>query len=267
MTSILLHIGAPKCGSTYLQRALLKNVQILRGTGIAYPHDGARHPGNALSLLSQGASNLSNILSQHRLLILSHEDLFAQPGLAAPLYQAAATHDAHVRIAIFVRPFPEIIFGDYSQHVKQFGRTWSEGNRAFGGRDFRQVVLSRRKDFCIETVVAAWSRRYPNWTIDVRPSREIKPFIGNQLPSGLALDWNVPRALTNRSLPPQLCEEIVAQPDHLSANPEALRSSNTPAETDWTATHARTQWIDRVFASSNAFLKTRFGINNQSHLP
>ena len=44
---ILLHIGSPKCGSTYLQRALLQNRDRLAAHGIRYPHDGGEHPGNA----------------------------------------------------------------------------------------------------------------------------------------------------------------------------------------------------------------------------
>ncbi len=43
MTTIYLHIGMPKTSSTYLQKILFDNREILLENGILYPVSGMRH--------------------------------------------------------------------------------------------------------------------------------------------------------------------------------------------------------------------------------
>ena len=50
---IILHFGAPKAGSTFLQRVLLQNTDRLAAAGVAYPHDGSGHPGNAEAIAAR----------------------------------------------------------------------------------------------------------------------------------------------------------------------------------------------------------------------
>ena len=57
---VILHIGAPKCGSTYLQKVMLKNQENLISKGFYYPTPPGEHPGNASDLSIYQFDNLIN---------------------------------------------------------------------------------------------------------------------------------------------------------------------------------------------------------------
>jgi hypothetical protein len=147
MRRLTVHIGAPKTGSTYLQRLLYDNRErLLRDQGILYPdvslrgfghHDiafllGGGYPvwavpqDKPLSLL---ADELKQAVAGHMGdIILSSEDFYLCPnprGLRRFLDDTAAARGRDVRILVYIRRQDDMHESWYNQTVKAQGETHS----------------------------------------------------------------------------------------------------------------------------------------------
>lgn len=260
---VLLHIGAPKCGSDYLQRLCLQNRDRLARAGILYPHDGGPHPGNGLAALrglpahDPGAQGL----------ILSHEDLFSQAGRAAPLARSVAEKGAKVTILCAIRPFSEFLFGDYSQNLKQYFETYLALREAFGGRGFEAFAVDRSRMLNAAGFLAGWRRALPGAEMRIVPHRALGDALADWV-GELPLDRAVPPARTNRSLRMADCDRIAAMindPQVPKRDVErAFRAAFEPRPgPDPGRTPERVRWIEALFANQNARLREAFGVDNR----
>ncbi|QDC08079.1 hypothetical protein FHY55_01940 [Oceanicola sp. D3] len=265
--SILLHIGMHKCGSTYLQQVLLRNQQALAKAGIAYPHDGKGHPGNAEGIERAGAARLEALFGPHQKLVLSFEDLISLGSKARPFARAVKKLGAEVEIVTFTRPFNEYIFGDYSQMMKQHFRTFIASAAPYGGKSFEQFVVSRARQMNPRGWMKAWRTTLPEARFTLASHRAIRTTIEPFL-EGATLDWEVPRDLTNPSLRTEDCDRI-AKMIRLGEAPKEIvtavkKALHEPSKPDAGRTSERIAWIEAVFERHNQALREEFGYDNQA---
>jgi len=266
MTKVLLHIGAPKCGSTYLQRVLLQNQAKLRDAGFHYPHQGVGHPGNGRAVISFDDQWLRAATKNADWLLLSHEDLFAQPAVARRFRAETRARGMEVQIVVFLRPFSEILFGDLSQQLKQYPFDSKAPPTPLGGRDFRQYVWARHKDFAADLYLDAWADLFDERPLKVASHREITSCLTELLPGLPSLDLAVEPGSANPSFPPQRCEEAIALIEDGEV-PETVRrhlSQGHSGHLDRARTGRRVDWIEQVFATRNARLLQQFGYDNRA---
>ncbi|MEI4474178.1 hypothetical protein [Frigidibacter sp. MR17.24] len=264
---IILHVGAPKCGSTYLQRVLLNNAEALAALHCAYPHDGSPHPGNAAEL---GRFTPDWMHEAFRpgvdTLLLSHEDLLYDPRGRQAFAEASARAGVRVSVVAFCRPFNEIVFGDYSQHMKQFFDRYLAQRSAYDGASFESFADRRIALQSPSASLEAWQRAFPGG-VTLRPSREIRPLYEQLV--GTGLNWQVSAHQSNRSLRTEDCERIAAAIADLSLPEAAVRELYRAAfhragEGDGGRTPERIRHIEDRLRDENERLLQRFGVDNRA---
>lgn len=243
---ITLHIGAPKSGSTFLQNVMLKNRAGLREQGIAYPHRGTGHPGNAENIDHISRDWLQGHLADCDHLFLSHENLISTAAKARRLARLRDQMGFKLQVLCFLRPFSEMIFADYSQSFKQ------GGHHAFEGRDFRQFVWKRQKDIQFPRFFRDWLALVPE--LELASSTEIQQHVQRIL-GNPHIDWKLPTWRRNPSLPVSHCEAAVAQGQ--CDTPEI----GTKNLMDTGRTRHRIDWIDGVFAPQRSQMIAEFGFD------
>ncbi|MBS8225369.1 hypothetical protein [Vannielia litorea] len=265
--SILLHIGMHKCGSTYLQQVLLRNQAALAEAGIAYPHDGTGHPGNAENIHKAGPARLDALFGRHDRLALSFEDLISLGAKARPFARAVEKLGAEVQIVAFTRPFNEYIFGDYSQMMKQNFRSYITSAAPYGGKSFEQFVVSRAHQMNPRGWMKAWKQMLPEASFTLASHRAIRATVEPFL-DGALLDWEVPRDLTNPSLRTEDCDRIAGMIRHGGAPGEIVsevkKALHKPSGADAGRTPERIAWIEAVFQRHNEALREEFGYDNSA---
>lgn len=210
MRRLILHVGAPKCGSTFFQRVMLKNRGKLCDLGLNYPHLGLGHPGNGEVIYEITEPWLTRQFERAPTLILSHELLFAQAARATRLRHLVERMEVQVDIVAFLRPFDEIVLGDYSQTLLQNLPAFIETGRAFHGRSFRQFAWARQKDIQPAAFLAAWQAALPSACLHLAQHRDIRATLNRLIPATSAMDWTLPAWRTNPSLSRIACEDAVA---------------------------------------------------------
>ena len=101
----IVHIGSPKCGSTYLQRVCLQNGGVFSAHGFAYPPAPGPHPGNGAELLSMTGEGIAAAFAPGvHTLIYSHENLFWRGGNAGEVAGAFSKAAVSVRVVAFLPP-------------------------------------------------------------------------------------------------------------------------------------------------------------------
>lgn len=267
---ILLHVGSPKCGSTFLQQTLLRNRRALAAHGIHYPHDGGEHPGNAAKIHLLDRCTYDGFFEDDKhTVILSHEDLYSMARRGSTLAEFARADGAEVHILAFLRPFSEFVFGDYSQFMKQFFESFLAARAPYQGQNFRDFALRRVEKLQPATFLKNWCKCFgPNAAITVDSHRKIRPILSDILGPGLELDWDMPKHLTNPSLRMIDCDRIarmMRDPD-IDAKTiratfhAAFRRSGTP---DPGRTEKRIALIEKAFSSQNRMLLETFGYDNR----
>lgn len=144
VSSCFIHIGAPKTGTTFLQRVLYDNRVLLREQGILYPDASLRgfghhdlafllnggYPDWATSQprpLSELCGDLAKAAASHSgKIILSSEDffLFPQPEGLMHLLRSAGIASTHtIKIIVYLRRQDEAHASWYNQSVKALGYT------------------------------------------------------------------------------------------------------------------------------------------------
>lgn len=263
---LILHIGSPKCGSTYLQRVFLRNRALLAEHGVNYPEGAANHPGNAAGFANLGGPQIDMLFAQQDTVVLSHEDLFAVAGRMEATANRLKEAGVEVRVVAFLRPFSAFIFGDYSQFLKQHLDTYIAKGVAFEGRGFEQFTVDRNRAMAPAGWLRGWQRILPDTPLIVASHRDIRPVI-ESLIGETGVDWQVPRDQSNPSLRMCDCDALVQAinggqesagqiRDMLRA---ALRDADQP---DPGKTAERVRWIEALFAKQNTEIKTAFGYDN-----
>jgi hypothetical protein len=265
--TVLLHIGAPKSGSTFLQRALIAGQDRLRARGIDYPHPGTGHPGNAGGLGAFTAEAFDALFGDGvHTVILSHEDLFATEREAMPLAHWARDAGVAVRRLCFLRPWSEFCVGDFSQTLKQNLETFLERRRAFDGLTFEQLATRRAQKVDAAAIFLRWARVMPLPPLTLAPHHAIAETVEGLL-GGPGLDWQVPRHLANPSLRLTDAEALAAMIDDPAVPPEDVRAAYHAAlaragEPDPARSADRMARIEAMFAPQNRALMALYGFDN-----
>jgi len=268
---ILLHIGSPKCGSTYLQRALLQNRDRLAAHGIRYPHDGGEHPGNAAQLADIDRTTLARYFSDGaRTVVLSHEDLYSMAARGDALSVLMREMGISVQILAFLRPFSEFVYGDYSQFMKQYFEAFLAERIPYGGRDFETFAGRRISTLKPASYLRSWQQRFPDRPVIVAGHLQIRKVMGQLLGTLLSetLDWTVHDHRANRSLRMEDCDRIAAAMRDPAVADDTIREMFGTAfhhvdDPDAGRTRARTLWLEAQFAAQNEVLLKQFYFDNR----
>ncbi|MEP3295044.1 hypothetical protein [Tateyamaria sp.] len=269
---IILHIGSPKCGSTYLQRVLLQNRSTLEKHAIRYPHDGGNHPGNA--------GNLGGITSQEleqffhggiETVVLSHEDLYSLAGKHGNgLAELCREASIEVQVVAFLRPFNEFIFGDYSQFMKQFFDVFLSKREAYNGKDFKAFAQRRVDTMDPAAYLRQWQRKFPNLPLILAGNREIRSVMSSLIGGSVteALNWTIDASHVNLSLRMSDCDAIAgAMTDASISNAKIkamfLRAFHETGQPDAGKTEERIAWVEEKFAQHNQKLLEEFNFDNR----
>lgn len=268
---ILLHIGSPKCGSTYLQRVMLQNQDILKKHGIKYPHDGQDHPGNAADLEDINRDTLLEYFEGNiHTTILSHEDLYSLEERGIPLAKLSKEHGINVQLFAFLRPFSEFVYGDYSQFMKQFFYKFLAERNPYGGQDFKSFAHRRIDRMHPEKYLRCWQSLFPELPLALESHHNIRPlmrqFLGPDVEG--SLNWEVPSNKVNRSLRMEDCDRIAEAIKNPDIPEKTIREIHQNAfhhvhDPDAGKTAERTEWLERKFAFHNADLLREFGFDNR----
>ena len=266
---ILLHVGSPKCGSTYLQQVMLKNRAALLDRGIHYPKPPGNHPGNAADLKDIDAARLTALFEgQTHTVVLSHEDLYALPQHGRALADLARREGILVQVIAFLRPFSEFMFGDYSQFMKQHFEPWLSARNPYDGLDFD--AFTRRRAAMIKPAVylRGWARLFPEAPPLIASHRAIRATFEGLLGAETGIDWEVNRNLTNPSLRMEECDAIAEAMRDPQVSPSEIRAMLRAAfhrvcEADAGKSQARIEMAEKAFASQNAALLRGFGYDNR----
>ena len=180
---LLLHIGSPKCGSTYLQQVLRRNAELLLEHGFGYQHPGEGHPGNAGDLATITAERVETLYDFGvKTAILSHEDLYGLPKRGDALSSLVGPMQLDVQLVVFLRPFSEFVFGDYSQFMKQHFERYLAARNPYDGRSFEAVAQRRFDSLQPAQFLRNWAQRFPQHPIRIARHTEIRPTIESLLP-------------------------------------------------------------------------------------
>lgn len=270
---ILLHIGSPKCGSTYLQRVMQQNRDTLEGAGIRYPYDGDDHPGNAPDLSVFDAARLEALFAGDiHTVMLSHEDLYSKARTGLELSKAAQAAGIDVQVVAFLRPFSDFFYSDYSQFMKQHFESFLETRKPYGGKDFHAFATRRTESLRPAVFLTNWQKLFPATPVVLAPHSQIRPVMtgllqrpGTPLPD---LNWTVPHHHANPSLRVEDCDRIAAAMQDPAIPPEQIREMFRAAfhhagDTDSGRTETRTARIERHYAPQNQALLETFGYDNR----
>ncbi len=268
---ILLHIGSPKCGSTYLQQVLLQNRDLLEAHQMRYPDPGNGHPGNAADLDDVNRATLTRWFTGGiDTVILSHEDLYSQAKRGDALAELAREEGIAVQLICFLRPFSEFIYGDYSQFMKQFFDTFLAERKPYGGRDFKTFAQRRIDTMKPAAYLRQWQSRFPSVPMTLDGHRNIRTVMARLLGTPLAdkLNWVVDDNRVNRSLRMADCDRIaaairspeVSESDIKQMFRDAFHNVDIPDEGK---TAERTAWLEAQFAPQNIALLEEFAFDNR----
>ena len=261
---LILHIGSPKCGSTYLQRVLIANRDLLALNGINYPESGEKHPGNGMRALDLPRDGVESLFGQFHTAILSHEDLFSMGSNLQALGPACEAADVALIVQAFLRPFSEVIYGDYSQFMKQNIERYMAEKMAYDGQSFEEFAVTRRSQITPVAWLNAWAK-VSSQPIRLARHRDIRATL-DDLIGPLPLDWTINRESSNPSLRVTDCEDI-ASAIRLGIPGEKIRefyktSYAKVSLPDRGRTEERSRWLEALFKSINEKIIGDFGFDN-----
>jgi hypothetical protein len=268
---IILHVGAPKCGSTYLQKVFLKNRARLARLGISYPHDGDPHPGNATGLETITADRLLADFGTGHTVIYSHEDLLANVPKGSALMTLAAELGITVDVVAFLRPFSELMFGTYSQMMKQNFETYLTTGQPYDGFDFEGLVQQAQHSYAFDRFLRGWARRNPDRPLILRHSSEIRATFEDLLGTR-EIDWSLPPDQANPSLRTEDCDRLAAMITEGKLSARRIRREFVAAHglvggPDRGRSPARIALVETLFADCNKGLEDWFGFDNRLSPP
>jgi hypothetical protein len=262
---LFIHIGSPKCGSTYLQRVMLKNLDVLFAQDICYPPPLPDHPGNVSKLQTIPKDTLMQMFQANDTVLLSHEDLFAVGAAMADTAALCKQEGIEVEILAFLRPFSEFIFGDYSQFIKQNIEVFIKAGSAFQNRSFERFAVDRNRVMAPAGYLRSWKRAFPDSPLTINSHRNIRTTIEERL--GVRnLDWTLHTDDSNPSLRMCDCDQIVTAinagvPGDVVRDMlhTALKLTRLP---DSGKTPERILWLEALFGKANEEIAAEFGFFN-----
>lgn len=270
---IILHIGSPKCGSTYLQRVMVQNSETLLRQGIHYPAPEGSHPGNAAHLAEISQAEIDAMFAEGaHTVVLSHEDLYSLSKRGTALAEITKKAGIVVQLLVFLRPFSDFVFGDYSQFMKQFFDTFLAERKPYGGRDFETFAKRRIDTMKPAAYLTNWSKLFPELPIILDSHRNIKSVLDTVLGQPQDMVWDVPHHETNPSLRMQDCDIIAASMlDPACADDDIkqmfLNAFHHTQEPDMGRNPERVAWLEEQFRPHNEALLTQFGFDNRAPVP
>ncbi len=191
MRRCYVHIGAPKTGTTFIQKVLFENRVALESRGMLYPdanlrgfghHDlayllGGGYPDYATPQsrsLDEIADDLKRAVADFGgSLIIDSENFYLCPApaaLADLLERTGCTNDRDVTIIVYVRRQDDAHESWYNQTVKAQGST----------HDVAASLEASRELWDYRTQLAAWSQAFGRDAIVVRPY-EAQAFTGGSI--------------------------------------------------------------------------------------
>ncbi|MFD2173089.1 hypothetical protein [Rhodobacter lacus] len=266
---ILLHVGSPKCGSTYLQQVMKHNTESLAAAGVCYPEVEGTHPGNAGALAEVDLATVVRWFAPGiDTVVLSHEDLFSMAKKGDALHAITRAEKISVQVIMFLRPFSEFMFGDYSQFMKQHFESYLTKREPYGGMNFRDFTMRRANSMKPAVYARNWNVRFDENPIILAGHREIRSVIERLIGPEAVASWDVHPTLTNPSLRMEDCDRIAAamrdraipDEDIREMLREAYRQTNAP---DVGKTAERIAFAEAEFAPQNELLLSEFGFDNR----
>ncbi|MBC7178943.1 MAG: hypothetical protein H5U14_02440 [Roseovarius sp.] len=267
---IILHIGSPKCGSTYLQRVMVQNSETLLQQGIHYPAPTGSHPGNAANLAEITQADVEAMFANGaHTVVLSHEDLYSLSKRGIALAGITAKAGIAVQLLVFLRPFSDFVFGDYSQFMKQFFDTFLAERKPYGGRDFETFAKRRIDTMKPAVYLTNWGKLFPGLPLILDSHRNIQPVLDTVLGQPEGMIWEVPHHETNPSLRMQDCDVIAAaMRDPGCADKDIqqmfLSAFHQTQEPDMGRSPERIAWLEEQFRPHNEALLAQFGFDNRA---
>ncbi|MEM1302344.1 MAG: hypothetical protein AAGH17_07165, partial [Pseudomonadota bacterium] len=237
--------------------------------GIAYPHTGAGHPGNGEVIYALTGPWLEQQFARAQTIILSHELLFAQAPRAQRLRTLADRLNIHVDIIAFLRPFDEVILGDYSQNLRQNLTGIQRSGRAFQGRSFRQFAWARQKDIQPAQFLSEWQAALPSAQLHLHHHTDIKPALIGLLPQMSQLDWHVPVWRSNPSLSRTACADLIQTTLSQRHENASIPRAGTASQTAPTDDQRMRAWLRAIFKPQRrALIDTfAFDVNARTKTP
>lgn len=266
MRKIILHIGSPKCGSTFLQCVMLNNTETLAKHRVLYPDSPGNHPGNGADIAQMTQLDFDGLFEKSDTIVLSHEDLFLAPQRGERLAQFAKAGGVIVQVVVFMRPFSQFIFGDYSQFMKQNFETFLKTRSPYGGRNFEQFTVDRAHALKPVPSFKAWQRLFPETPVMINSHRNIRPVFEDLL--GVPdMDWIVHHDRTNPSLRMEDCDQIATAMADATLSDGDIRRMLKDAfkktkEHDAGKSEERISWIEATFSKQNKDLMEAFAFDN-----
>lgn len=266
---LILHVGAPKCGSTYLQRCLIQSAEALRAVGIAYPHDGKGHPGNAADLAGIDRAALDALYPPGiHTVVLSHEDLLFLPRRGAALAALAPGAGLKIAVPVFLRPFPEMLYGSYSQQMKMHFERFLAARQAYDGRDFDAFCAAHAPRLAVAQGLAGWAGHVGRAAVTLRPHHRLRETMEALLP-GAPIDWALPHYMGNPSLRIADCAALAAEIADPARDPAELRARfkaihHLTREPDPGRTPERTARLEALTAEENRRILDAWGYDNRA---
>lgn len=270
---IILHIGSPKCGSTYLQRVMIQNSETLLQQGIHYPAPSGSHPGNAANLAEITQAEVETIFAGGtHTVVLSHEDLYSLSKRGIALAEITAKFGIAVQPLVFLRPFSDFVFGDYSQFMKQHFDTFLAERKPYAGRDFETFARRRIDTMKPAAYLTNWGKLFPGLPIIIDSHHNIKNVLATVLGQPESMNWDVPHHDTNPSLRMQDCDIIAAAMLDSGCADEDIRQMFVMAfhqtqEPDMGRSQERIAWLEEQFRPHNEALLAQFGFDNRARVP
>ena len=266
MTRIIFHIGAPKCGSTFIQRVLLNNRAKLSKQGVLYPHSGDDHPGNGDVFKRVSPLWFQGKAAKFHTIIFSHEDFFATAGRHAKKIKDLRTQKfAPVAIA-FLRRFDEQIFADLSQTLKQASLQTVPHRIDRVPQNFTQFTRSRYRKYQFHQYLKEWSNIMPN--LHVESKDNVQDSLCKLCPDVRDIQWQLPKWRANPSISLTQSERIMEC--IRSSNVEQARSALNESASmrsgfDPSRTRQRKKWIGSLFHDQIQKIKTDYGLDLSPH--
>jgi hypothetical protein len=265
---LYIHMGAPKCGSTFLQRVLAKNGAVLAAKGVIYPASPDDHPGNGLHVLNSGRKRLEQLFEKGHIVIISHEDIFSNTHFAHTLRENVP-EDIEIHLSFFLKPINEIVFGMYSQYMKQFYYEYHKKGSSYDGRGFEEIAVDLCRGFRFVPRLHEWREAVQPEAFRVLPVKSMKAEI-QRLVGEVELDWNIDSSLVNISLFTDDCERIAAHIASGSSTPVSVRQmidkamqrslESTSRDDDPGRSPERIAWIRALSREERGALRRDFGL-------
>ena len=174
-----------------------------------------------------------------------------------------------MQLLVFLRPFSDFVFGDYSQFMKQFFDTFLAERKPYGGRDFETFAKRRIDTMKPAAYLTNWGRLFPGLPLILDSHRNIQPVLDAVLGHPEGMIWVVPHHDTNPSLRMQDCDIIAASMLDPACADDDIRQMFLTAfhhtqEPDMGRSAERIAWLEEQFRPHNEALLTQFGFDNRA---